>query len=221
VNRTVLVISHRLSTLGNVDEIIVLSDGRVIEKGTYRELKRLGGVFARLLEEQSRYSAERAGEQSILRSAFVPLPIGDEQRPARPAPVAQQNWPAALASRSAPAPVAPVRAGSPGGNGSGSRQLPQRARVRIEVDGKVVGVRQLDKPVLTVGRLAASDVQIPSQRVSRLHAKMRWENGTWLIEDADSLNGIIYQGNRVEKHVLSTGDQVLLAPRAALYYEAM
>ena len=70
VGRTVIVISHRLSTLGNVDEIIVLSDGRIIERGSYRELKRQGGVFAGLLEEQNRYSAERIGEQSILRSSY-------------------------------------------------------------------------------------------------------------------------------------------------------
>src|SRR6058998_3789550 len=50
VGRTVIVISHRLSTLGNVDEIIVLNDGRIVEKGTYQELKRLGGVFAGMLE---------------------------------------------------------------------------------------------------------------------------------------------------------------------------
>src|SRR5207249_10723812 len=57
VGRTVLVISHRLSTLGNVDEIIVLKAGQVVEQGTYKEIKRQGGVFAGLLEEQSRYSA--------------------------------------------------------------------------------------------------------------------------------------------------------------------
>jgi hypothetical protein len=43
----------------------------------------------------------------------------------------------------------------------------------------------------------------------------------WLIEDADSLNGIIYQGNRVDRHVLVNGDQIFLAPKANLYYEAM
>src|SRR3989440_5727055 len=43
VGRTVLTISHRLSTVGNVDEIVVLGDGRIIEKGTYKELKRVGG----------------------------------------------------------------------------------------------------------------------------------------------------------------------------------
>src|SRR5579859_2622315 len=44
--RTVLMISHRLSTLGNVDEIIVLKDGRIVEQGTFKELKRKGGIFS-------------------------------------------------------------------------------------------------------------------------------------------------------------------------------
>src|SRR5947209_812801 len=49
VGRTVLMISHRLSTLGNVDEIIVLKDGRVVEKGTLKELKRSREIYAGLL----------------------------------------------------------------------------------------------------------------------------------------------------------------------------
>jgi len=61
---------------------------------------------------------------------------------------------------------------------------------------------------------------VPSQRVSRLHARVRWENGAWLIEDADSLNGIVYQGKRVDRHVLVNGDQIILAPKAIIYYEA-
>ncbi len=232
VGRTVLVISHRLSTLGNVDEIIVLGDGRIIEKGTYKELKRMKGVFAGLLDEQNRYSAERIGEQSVLRSAFVPLPIGDELRQVRPAIASQPNWSAAPVSPQnrpvAPVPqpvpmqVVPNRAALPVGanNGNSNGQLP-RARVHIELDGKPVGIRMLDQPLLTIGRLADNDVQVPSQRISRLHAKLRFENGTWLIEDADSLNGIVYQGQRVERHVFSNGDRIFLAPRATLSYEVM
>jgi ABC-type multidrug transport system fused ATPase/permease subunit len=56
--RTVMVISHRLSTLGHVDEIAVLEAGRIVEHGTYQELKARGGTFARLLAEQNRYAAE-------------------------------------------------------------------------------------------------------------------------------------------------------------------
>jgi len=56
VGRTVLMISHRLSTLGQVDEIIVLHKGRIAEHGTYKELKAAGGAFAYLLAEQNRYN---------------------------------------------------------------------------------------------------------------------------------------------------------------------
>jgi ABC-type multidrug transport system fused ATPase/permease subunit/pSer/pThr/pTyr-binding forkhead associated (FHA) protein len=239
VGRTVIVISHRLSTLGNVDEIIVLSDGRIVEKGTYKELKRMGGVFAHMLDEQSRYSAERvAGDQSILRSAFVPLPVGgggDDLWRARPAaaaaPGGQQNWPIPVPQPSGfpggppsqpgspPIPPTPARNSSPGFNGDGLRPLPQRARVKIEVDGKDIGVTPLNKPVMTIGRLSANDIQVPSPRVSRLHARMRWDNGMWVIEDADSLNGITYKGNRVDRQPISIGDRIVLAPGAVLTYE--
>jgi pSer/pThr/pTyr-binding forkhead associated (FHA) protein len=97
----------------------------------------------------------------------------------------------------------------------------QKNRVLIEVDGKVIGARELNKPLLTIGRLSGNDVQVPSQRVSRLHAKIRWENGSWVIEDADSLNGLNFQGHRIERRILSPGDRVYLAPTAALHYEIM
>jgi ABC-type multidrug transport system ATPase subunit len=61
--RTVLTISHRLSTLGHVDEIIVLHQGRIVEHGTYDELKDAGGVFAWLLAEQNRYNLDRREDQ--------------------------------------------------------------------------------------------------------------------------------------------------------------
>jgi ABC-type multidrug transport system fused ATPase/permease subunit len=56
--RTVIVISHRLSTLGRVDEIAVLEGGRIVERGTYQQLKASGGTFTHLLAEQNRYAAE-------------------------------------------------------------------------------------------------------------------------------------------------------------------
>src|SRR5713226_5386752 len=215
VGRTVLVISHRLSTLGNVDEIIVLSGGQIVEKGTYRELKRAGGVFAGLLEEQNRYSAEQA--EKSLRFSFASLPLDRDPRQVLPTPAAQQNRPSPVAARPTPVPV-PVAPAVARGVSNGKRQGPQQARVLIEVNGNVIGERRLDKPILTVGRLANNDVQIPSQRVSRMHARIRWENGAWVIEDAESLNGITYEGNRVDHHVLSNRDQIVLAPRVVLHY---
>src|SRR6266849_1891455 len=55
VGRTVLLISRRLSTLGNMDEIIVFKDGHIVEKGTFKDLRHKGGEFASLLAEQNRY----------------------------------------------------------------------------------------------------------------------------------------------------------------------
>lgn len=57
--RTVIMITHRLSTLGNVDDVVVLKGGRIIEAGPLRTLQRGSGEFARLLAEQSRYGAQR------------------------------------------------------------------------------------------------------------------------------------------------------------------
>ncbi|MEJ2067804.1 MAG: ATP-binding cassette domain-containing protein, partial [Deltaproteobacteria bacterium] len=50
--RTVLVIAHRLSTVRNVDRILVLSDGEIIEEGVHRELMAKGGEYKKLYELQ-------------------------------------------------------------------------------------------------------------------------------------------------------------------------
>ena len=46
--RTSIVIAHRLSTIENADEILVMNDGKIIEKGTHSELLSLNGTYTRL-----------------------------------------------------------------------------------------------------------------------------------------------------------------------------
>ena len=50
--RTVVIIAHRLSTVKNVDEILVIEKGKLAERGTYSALAKQNGIFSRLLKEQ-------------------------------------------------------------------------------------------------------------------------------------------------------------------------
>ena len=45
VDRTSLVIAHRLSTVMAADEIVVLDQGQIIERGTHQELRKAGGLY--------------------------------------------------------------------------------------------------------------------------------------------------------------------------------
>ncbi len=50
--RTAIIVSHRVAALSLADEIIVLDEGRVLERGTHAELVRRGGLYAQLHERQ-------------------------------------------------------------------------------------------------------------------------------------------------------------------------
>lgn len=50
--RTSVVIAHRLSTIQHADEIIVVQDGRIVERGTHEDLVREGGLYRKLREIQ-------------------------------------------------------------------------------------------------------------------------------------------------------------------------
>jgi ATP-binding cassette subfamily B protein len=92
LGRTTFVITHRLSAIRNADLILVLDQGRLVEKGTHSELLRRGGLYKelhdaqtgrpprqkRLGESQRHHDSERgASVEAFITASPNPVPLGD------------------------------------------------------------------------------------------------------------------------------------------------
>jgi CRP-like cAMP-binding protein len=58
----------------------------------------------------------------------------------------------------------------------------------------------------TIGRDSGNLIPLPDPTASRYHAKVHYQEGSWVVEDLGSTNGIMFSGKRVEKISLSPGD---------------
>ncbi len=67
---TTLVIAHRLSTVMDADQILVMDHGRIVERGTHRELLAAGGAYAQMWALQQQEEARREREETARTTAL-------------------------------------------------------------------------------------------------------------------------------------------------------
>jgi hypothetical protein len=83
----------------------------------------------------------------------------------------------------------------------------QAARALLVGEGRR---RMLSGDRVVVGRSREADIVIDDPNVSRRHAELRREDGSWAIADLGSTNGIKVNGRRVEQSSLDPGDEIMI-----------
>ena len=64
-NRTTLVIAHRLSTVADAQQILVLDHGRIVERGTHPQLLAANGLYAQMWQRQQANMDDEAQEEAL------------------------------------------------------------------------------------------------------------------------------------------------------------
>ena len=67
-------------------------------------------------------------------------------------------------------------------------------------------LRSLTGATVSIGRAEANDICVEDRQLSRFHARIAFENGTWAVTDLSSKNGTSVNGRAVDRAVLQHGD---------------
>lgn len=82
------------------------------------------------------------------------------------------------------------------------------AKLILTIDGEVAGTHFIDAPRFTVGSLEGSSLQLALPGVSREHAVIVTVGNDDILEDLNSTNGTLVNGNKITRHILQHDDVI-------------
>lgn len=91
------------------------------------------------------------------------------------------------------------------------------AKLVLSFNGDVVREYELDQETITIGRKADNDIHIENLAVSGHHAKVLTILNDSFIEDLDSTNGTLINGEKITKHALKHGDTITIGKHQLKY----
>jgi sulfur carrier protein ThiS len=78
----------------------------------------------------------------------------------------------------------------------------------VVINGEDAGMAFMLKGTMSFGRAESSTVTIRDAKVSRQHAQIQQQGNEYILVDLNSSNGTFVNGERIEEHVLSNGDEI-------------
>lgn len=78
----------------------------------------------------------------------------------------------------------------------------------VVINGEDAGMAFIVKGTMSFGRAESSTVTIKDAKVSRQHAQIQQQGNEYILVDLNSSNGTFVNGERIEEHVLSNGDEI-------------
>lgn len=91
------------------------------------------------------------------------------------------------------------------------------SKLVLRFNGDFIREFKLDKETLTIGRKPANDIHIDNLAVSGNHAKIFTILNESFIEDLDSTNGTFVSGNKISKHALQNGENIVIGKHELKY----
>lgn len=93
------------------------------------------------------------------------------------------------------------------------------AKLVLSFNGKVINNYELDKEIVTIGRKTNNDIYLDNLAVSGRHAKILTILNDSFIEDLNSTNGTFVEGNKITKHALQNGENIVIGKHELQYFD--